>query len=463
MQLDVVVLAAGKGSRMKSQRPKVLHPIGGQPMLEHVFKQVDQLKPQQLLAVVGHGCEQVQMAIEQCCPSMPSLNWIQQQQQLGTGHAVAQCAPLLIKGGITLILYGDVPLIRRQTLEVMISTAQKSGFALLTQTLDNPKGFGRILRDSLGKVVGIIEHKDATEAQRAITEINTGIYACRTDALLNWLPKLTNDNAQQEYYITDIVALAVAEGYEITSINPECAWEVQGVNDRIQLAQLEKIYQRQRAKQLMLEGVSFADAERVTLRGDIQIEPDVFIEANVTLEGPISIEKDTYIGPNVHIRNSRLGRGVRVEANSVIEEASIEAACVLGPFARIRPNTQLKQGVKVGNFVEIKGSNIGEQSKVNHLSYIGNATLGRQVNVGAGTITCNYDGVNKFHTQIGDHAFIGSNTALVAPVSVAESATIAAGSTITDDVPAYQLGIARGRQSNKSNWQRPKKQTSDKE
>lgn len=462
MYLDVVILAAGMGTRMKSEVPKVLHPVGGEPMLVHVLKQVSALKPSKVWIVIGHENEQVQQCInqslkDQALDNQVSLNWVQQSKQLGTGDAVKACLPVLNSKGTTLILYADTPLIQSTTLKKLLSSDSHQQLSLITNDVENPTGLGRILRNTEKHIVGIVEEKDASIEQKQLTEINTGVYACPTQWLLDWLPKLKNDNAQQEYYLTDIVNFAVDEKKTIHAIKLIKSCETLGVNDRIQLAMVEKHYQRQRVNALMSQGVSFADPERVTIRGDIQVKQDVFVEANVLLEGPLSIGAGVYIGSNSCMRNSKIDNNVVINHHCVIDGAHFGENSQIGPFARVRPNTELGAEVKVGNFVEIKSSKLGNGTKVNHLSYLGDSVLGKSVNVGAGTITCNYDGVNKYQTIIDDKVFIGSNSALVAPVHLQQGATIAAGSTITQEVPENHLAVARSRQVNKSNWQKTKK------
>lgn len=451
MLLDVVILAAGKGSRMHSKLPKVLHEVGGRPMLAHVFKAAESLAPNNVFTVVGHGADQIQEKLGN------THNWILQEQQLGTGHAVSQCANQLTSGGLTLILYGDVPLISADTLRRLLKEAQSHSLALLTLDIPDPTGYGRILRSEQGDILGIVEQKDATSSEKEIKEVNTGIMACSTDALTTWLPKLKNKNAQQEYYLTDIVAMAVQEGKSIVSVQPNHIFEVEGVNNRQQLALVEEYYQTQQIQSLMEQGVTFVNPKTVTIRGEVKAETDVIVDVNVVLEGSIVLGEDVYIGPNSIIKNSIVGQSSRIESNSLLEQAEIGRQCVVGPFARLRPGTKLMDQSKVGNFVEIKKSQIGVGSKVNHLSYIGDAEIGEHVNVGAGTITCNYDGVSKHKTTIDDNAFIGSNSALVAPVSIGRSATVAAGSVVTKDVPSNALVIARTRQIINEQWQRPKK------
>lgn len=448
--LHVVILAAGQGSRMKSSLPKVLHRVAGKPMLHHVIDTARQLGAAGIHTVIGHGAEQVRTATAQS-----DLSWVLQEQQLGTGHAVAQALPQLPDDASVLVLYGDVPLTRRETLENLISQVSEQSLALLTVNLDNPDGYGRILRDQDGRVTAIVEQKDASAAQQQISEVNTGILAVSAGHLKDWLPRLSNSNAQGEYYLTDIIAMAVAYGLEVKVSQPANPFEVQGVNNRIQLAELERWYQAREAERLMTEGATLADPARVDVRGELTIGNDVLIDVNVIFEGRVTLGSNVSIGPGCLIRDATIADGADIKANSVIEGAIVGAHAQVGPFARLRPGTELAANTKVGNFVETKKALVGEGSKINHLSYVGDAELGRNVNVGAGTITCNYDGVNKFRTVIGDDVFVGSNNSLVAPVTIDKGATLGAGSTITRDVGEGELAVARGRQRNIDNWDRP--------
>ncbi|NVD36335.1 bifunctional UDP-N-acetylglucosamine diphosphorylase/glucosamine-1-phosphate N-acetyltransferase GlmU [Marinobacter lutaoensis] len=450
--LHVVILAAGQGSRMKSSLPKVLHPVAGKPMLHHVIETAMALDAEQIHVVIGHAGDRVREASD----TYP-VNWVEQSEQLGTGHAVAQVLPHLPDQARVLILYGDVPLTRTQTLHQLTDTLDERQLGLLTVTLDDPNGYGRIVRNREGRVVAIVEHKDATEAQRAIREVNTGILAVLARHLKAWLPSLSNRNAQGEYYLTDIIGLAAAQGITIRVAQPATVTEVEGVNNRVQLAALERAWQRQQAERLMLAGVTLADPERLDVRGQVTVGQDVFIDANVLLEGDVVLEEGVRVGFGCVIRDSRIARGTEIHPYSVIESSVIGENAQIGPFARFRPGNTLAANTKVGNFVEIKKSVVGAGSKINHLSYVGDARLGERVNVGAGTITCNYDGANKHATVIGDGAFIGSNTSLVAPVTVGSDATIGAGSTITRDVADTELAVARGKQRNIAGWERPKK------
>ncbi|WP_296935352.1 bifunctional UDP-N-acetylglucosamine diphosphorylase/glucosamine-1-phosphate N-acetyltransferase GlmU [uncultured Marinobacter sp.] len=450
--LHVVILAAGQGSRMKSALPKVLHPIAGRPMLHHVIDTAKQLGAEKIHTVIGHGASMVREATDEA-----SVNWVTQSEQLGTGHAVAQALPDLPDDARVLVLYGDVPLTRHETLDGLVGTLDDNTLGLLTVTMDNPQGYGRIVRNADGDVQSIVEQKDASPEQQQIREVNTGILAVSAKHLKNWLPTLSSSNAQGEYYLTDIIAMAVAQGLRVSVSQPENPFEVQGVNNRLQLAELERWFQRQQADRLMTEGATLADPARVDVRGELSIGNDLWIDVNVVFEGKVSLGSNVSIGPGCVIKDATISDGAEIKANSVIEGAVIGAKAQIGPFARIRPGTELAANTKVGNFVETKKAIVGEGSKINHLSYVGDASLGRNVNVGAGTITCNYDGVNKYQTVLGDGVFVGSNTALVAPVTVAAEATIGAGSTITRDVADHELAVARGRQRNIAGWEKPKK------
>ncbi|MGC8119595.1 bifunctional UDP-N-acetylglucosamine diphosphorylase/glucosamine-1-phosphate N-acetyltransferase GlmU [Marinobacter sp. VGCF2001] len=450
--LHVVILAAGQGSRMKSSLPKVLHPVAGKAMLHHVVETAKQLGAEKIHTVIGHGADAVRASLDD-----PSVNWVLQTEQLGTGHAVAQTLPELPDSARVLVLYGDVPLTRKETLDAMISGLDETNLALLTVNMDNPQGYGRIVRDAQGRVQAIVEQKDASPEQQAIQEVNTGILAVSARHLKQWLPTLSNSNAQGEYYLTDIIAMSVEHGLSVTVSQPSNPFEVQGVNNRLQLAELERWYQRQQAERLMSEGATLADPARIDVRGELSIGNDLWIDVNAVFEGKVSLGSNVVIGPNCMIKDATIADGAEIKANSVIEGAVVGANAQIGPFARLRPGTELAADTKVGNFVETKKAIVGEGSKINHLSYVGDATLGRNVNVGAGTITCNYDGVNKHQTVLGDGVFVGSNTSLVAPVNVADQATIGAGSTITRSVNEGELAVARGKQRNIDGWERPKK------
>ncbi|MCG6896338.1 MAG: bifunctional UDP-N-acetylglucosamine diphosphorylase/glucosamine-1-phosphate N-acetyltransferase GlmU [Thiocapsa sp.] len=455
MRLGVVVLAAGLGKRMRSRLPKVLHPLGGQPLLSHVLEKARQLGAARIVTVYGHGGQQVRDAL-----AGAGCVWVEQAEQLGTGHAVIQAMPQLADVDRVLVLYGDVPLISVATLARLISVSADTGLGVLTADVPAPAGYGRVLRDAHGRVTGIVEEKDATPDQRAITEVNTGILIAERTRLVGWLARLGNDNVQGEYYLTDVTGLAAAEGVAVATTHPARLTEVAGVNDRVQLAALERDYQRHAAEELMRAGVTLADPGRFDLRGTLHAEQDVSIDVNVVIEGEVRLSGGVRIGPNCLLKDCRIGPATQVLANSVIEGAQIGADARVGPFARVRPETRLADQTHVGNFVEIKKTSLGVGSKANHLTYLGDAEIGAGVNVGAGTITCNYDGVNKSVTRIEDRAFIGSNSALVAPVTVGAGATIGAGSVITRDTPAEELTLTRAPQVTIPGWQRPKKRPS---
>lgn len=452
--LDIVVLAAGKGTRMKSSLPKVLHPVAGIPLLQHVINTARELPQGRFHLVVGHGADEVKAAI-QC----EGANWVLQAQQLGTGHAVLQALPALQPDARVLILYGDVPLISLATITALLQQVGPGSLGLLTVNLANPTGYGRIVRDSSGAVCAIVEQKDASAAQLQISEVNTGVMAVNQADLRRWLPQLHSDNAQQEYYLTDIIAMAGAEGVTVNTVQPAAEFEVLGVNNRQQQAELERIYQRQLAERLLVDGVTLLDPARFDCRGTLQAGSDVVIDVNCVFEGEVILGNNVHIGPNCVIRDTTLGDHTVVNANSVLDGVIAGNACDIGPFARLRPGTVLADKAKIGNFVETKKSVIGAGSKVNHLSYIGDTTVGKSANIGAGTITCNYDGVNKFRTEIGDGAFIGSNSSLIAPVTIGAGATVGAGSAISRSVEDNELAVARGKQRNIQNWQKPVKQS----
>jgi len=453
MALQTIILAAGAGTRMRSSLPKVLHKIGGKPLLAHACHLAASLEDNAVNVIYGHGGDQVLAALGGL-----DARWTEQAERLGTGHAVMQVADWIGDGNTVLILYGDVPLLRLETARKLIGQVAGDSVGLLTISLDNPKGYGRIVRDGNGDVACIVEEKDASPAQREITEVNTGIMAVNGGLLKRWLGRLGNDNAQGEYYLTDIIALAVADGIRVETSQPADEWEVLGVNDRSQLAQLERHFQQRQAEALMARGATLADPARFDLRGEIEsCGQDVEIDVNVVLEGKISLGGRVKIGPNVLIKDSQIGEGAEILANSVIENARIGENCRVGPFARVRPESNIGAGAHIGNFVEIKKTDVGQGSKINHLSYVGDAVVGAGVNIGAGTITCNYDGVNKHLTIIEDGAFIGSDTQLVAPVKVGRNATIGAGSTITKDAPENELTLSRAKQATLPGWQRPVK------
>jgi bifunctional UDP-N-acetylglucosamine pyrophosphorylase/glucosamine-1-phosphate N-acetyltransferase len=455
MTVNVVILAAGKGTRMNSDRPKVLHELGGKPMLEHVVETARSLSSIKLHVVIGHGAESVIALFA----GQPDLIWVTQEQQLGTGHAVAQAMAFIETSAQdkVLVLCGDVPLIRAESLAELIQHASPDTVALLTLNTSNPTGLGRIIRDDEHRVTAIVEEKDANEAERAITEINSGIMVLPAEKLDTWLDKLGNNNNQGEYYLTDVIAMAVAEGCDIYTRIIDDEFEVLGVNDKLQLSRLERHYQKQSAEQLMKQGVTLADPARFDLRGELTCGKDVFIDINALFEGRVSLGDNVTIGPNVTIKDASIGENSSILANSVIESAEIADHCSVGPFARIRPGSRLADNVRVGNFVEVKNSVLGRGSKANHFAYVGDAELGESVNVGAGTIFCNYDGANKHRCIIGSNVFIGSNSTLVAPVAIADGAFVAAGSTINADVSEGELAVGRGKQRNISGWKRPVK------
>ncbi|MCF4995251.1 UDP-N-acetylglucosamine diphosphorylase/glucosamine-1-phosphate N-acetyltransferase [Pseudomonas syringae] len=451
MSLEIVILAAGQGTRMRSALPKVLHPIAGNSMLGHVIHSARQLEPQRIHVVIGHGADAVRERL-----AADDLNFVLQDKQLGTGHAVAQAVPF-IESDTVLILYGDVPLIEVDTLQRLLKRVGPEQLGLLTVKLDDPTGYGRIVRDADGKVTAIVEQKDANEAQRAITEGNTGILAMPFQRMSDWMSRLSNNNAQGEYYLTDVIAMAVNDGLVVATEQPEDAMEVQGANDRKQLSELERHYQLRAARRLMAQGVTLRDPARFDVRGDVTVGRDVLIDINVILEGKVVIEDDVEIGPNCVIKDSTLRKGVVIKANSHIEGAVMGEGSDAGPFARLRPGTVLEARAHVGNFVELKNAHMGEGAKAGHLTYLGDAEVGARTNIGAGTITCNYDGANKWKTVLGEDVFIGSNNSLVAPVDISSGATTAAGSTITQNVDIAQLAVGRARQKNIDGWKRPEK------
>jgi len=451
MSLEIVILAAGQGTRMRSALPKVLHPIAGDSMLGHVIHSARQLDPQRIHVVIGHGADVVRERL-----AADDLNFVLQDKQLGTGHATAQAVPF-ITADTVLILYGDVPLIEVETLQRLLKHVVPGQMGLLTVELDDPTGYGRIMRDSDGKVVAIVEHKDASEAQRAITEGNTGILAVPANRLADWMSRLSNNNAQGEYYLTDVIEMAVSDGLTVATEQPHDPMEVQGANDRKQLSELERHYQLRAGRRLMAQGVTLRDPARFDVRGEVTVGRDVLIDINVILEGKVVIEDDVIIGPNCVIKDSTLRKGVVIKANSHIEGAVLGEGSDAGPFARLRPGTVLEARAHVGNFVELKNARLGEGAKAGHLTYLGDAEIGARTNIGAGTITCNYDGANKWKTVLGEDVFIGSNNSLVAPVDISAGATTAAGSTITQNVDNAQLAVGRARQKNIDGWKRPEK------
>jgi bifunctional UDP-N-acetylglucosamine pyrophosphorylase/glucosamine-1-phosphate N-acetyltransferase len=452
MPLSIVVLAAGQGTRMKSDLPKVLQPLAGQPLLGHVLDRCEELGAEQVYVVYGHGAEKVQQAF-----GGHKLHWVLQSEQLGTGHAVQQAAPLIGDAKQVLILCGDVPLISTDTLQGLLQGLDHGPLALLTVELDDATGYGRVLRSPQGDITAIVEHRDATAEQRRVREINTGLMAARSGDLKRWLASLGNDNSQGEYYLTDIISMAVAEGHRVSAVRCDDPDQVRGINDKIQLAEAEAVYRSWQTRQLMLAGVTLADPGRVDVRGSLRCGSDVFIDVNAVFEGDVSLGDRVHIGPNAYLKDVELGADCQVLPNVVMEQVKAGRGCAIGPFARLRPDTRLADKSKVGNFVEIKKSSIGPASKVNHLSYVGDTTVGEMVNIGAGTITCNYDGVNKFQTIIGDGAFIGSGVMLVAPVTIGARSVIGAGSVISKQAPEDKLTVARARQVVVPGWKRPQK------
>ncbi len=451
MSTSVIILAAGKGTRMRSSLPKVLQPLAGRPLLGHVIETAKKLNAKNIITIFGHGGNLVQQAFAQ-----ENVQWVEQAEQLGTGHAVKVTLPVLPTDGVSLILSGDVPCISQETLEKLLAVSRETGIGLVTLTLADATGYGRIVREN-NKIQAIVEHKDANDAQRQIKEINTGIYCVSNAKLHQWLPKLSNNNAQGEYYLTDIVAMAIADGLEVASVEPERAFEVEGVNDRVQLAALEREFQLYQAKLLMQQGVHIIDPSRFDLRGNLTVGQDVRIDINVIIEGDCELGNNVEIGAGCVIKNTKIAAGTKVQPYSIFDNAVVGEDTQIGPFARLRPGAKLANEVHIGNFVEVKNSSIGLGSKANHFTYLGDAEVGAGSNIGAGTITCNYDGANKFKTIIGDSAFIGSNSSLVAPVSIGNGATVGAGSVITRDVAENSLAFERSKQVAKENYQRPQK------
>ena len=451
MSTTVIILAAGKGTRMRSNLPKVLQPLAGRPLLGHVIDTAKKLQADHIITIYGHGGTLVQNAF-----AHEQVQWVEQAEQLGTGHAVKVTLPVLPHEGVSLILSGDVPCITEQTLQKLLDVSRETQIGLVTLTLADATGYGRIVREN-GKIQAIVEHKDASEAQRQIQEINTGIYCVSNAKLHEWMPKLSNNNAQGEYYLTDIVAMAIADGLEVASVEPELAFEVEGVNDRVQLAALEREFQNFQAKQLMQQGVHLIDPTRFDLRGNLTAGKDVRIDINVIIEGDCELGDGVEIGAGCILKNTKIAAGTKVQPYSVFDQAVVGEAAQIGPFSRLRPGAVLANEVHIGNFVEVKNSQIGLGSKANHFTYLGDAEVGAGSNIGAGTITCNYDGANKFKTIIGDQVFIGSNSSLVAPITIANGATVGAGSTITRDVAEQCLAVERSKQFTKENYQRPQK------
>lgn len=451
MSTTVIILAAGKGTRMRSSLPKVLQPLAGRPLLGHVIATAKKLNANNIITIYGHGGALVQQAF-----AAEQIDWVEQAEQLGTGHAVQMTLPVLKQEGMSLILSGDVPCVTQDTLQRLLDASQQSGIGLVTLTLPDASGYGRIVREN-GAIQAIVEHKDASDEQRQIQEINTGIYCVSNAKLHEWLPKLSNNNAQGEYYLTDIVAMALADGMTVASVEPTLAFEVEGVNDRVQLAALELEFQAFQAKSLMQQGVHLIDPSRFDLRGDLTVGRDVRIDINVIIEGEVTLGDNVEIGAGCIIKNTTIAAGTKVQPYSVFENAVVGENVQIGPFARLRPGAKLADEVHIGNFVEVKNSSIGLGSKANHFTYLGDAEVGAGSNIGAGTITCNYDGANKFKTIIGDAAFIGSNSSLVAPVTIGNGATVGAGSVITRDVADHSLAFERSKQLVKENYPRPQK------
>lgn len=453
--MNIVILAAGMGKRMNSDLPKVLHPLAGKSLLGHVVDTARTLDPQRLVVVYGHGGEQVQAAFA----GQTDVQWALQSPQLGTGHAVAQAVPMLVDDVPTLILYGDVPLVKASTLQRLAEAAQGGKLALLSQHVADPTGYGRVVRDAAGNVSRIVEQKDADAETLKINEVNTGILVCPTRPLKRWLTALKNDNAQGEYYLTDVIAAAVADGTGVVTAHPDAEWETLGVNSKTQLAFLERRHQRNLADRLTDSGVMLADPDRIDIRGTLECGRDVSIDVGCVFEGTVRLGKGVKIGPNCVLKDCTLADGTQVQAMSVIDSAEVGAQGRIGPFARLRPGTKLGEDSHIGNFVELKNASTGTGSKINHLSYVGDAEIGSRVNIGAGTITCNYDGVNKHKTIIEDDVFVGSDSQLVAPVTVRRGATLAAGTTLTREAPADSLTLSRVPQTTKSDWKRPQRKT----
>ena len=450
--LNVVVLAAGQGKRMYSNLPKVLHKLAGKPLLQHVMDSANALNPNKLCVVYGHGGDTVPNQF----PERTAI-WAKQEPQLGTGHAVMQAVPHLDQDGITLILYGDVPLTKTTTLKQLTEVARPGTLAILTIDLADPTGYGRMVRDANGNVTGIVEHKDATAEQHKIREVNTGIMAVPTQHLACWLGQLRNDNAQKEYYLTDIVALAVRDNVPIAAVHPSGEWETMGINSKVQLAQLERTHQANIAHALLEQGITLADPARIDVRGTLICGKDVFIDINCVFEGNVTLADNVSVSAGCVLKNVTIASDTQIAPYSVMDDAIVGADCRIGPYARLRPGTKLADGAHVGNFVELKNTELGRGSKANHLAYVGDATVGSNVNIGAGTITCNYDGANKYRTIIEDDVFIGSDTQLVAPVTVRKGATLGAGTTLTKDAPAGELTISRAKQMTIPGWKRPVK------
>ena len=450
-KLDIVILAAGKGTRMRSNRAKVLHEVAGRPMLTHVLDTVRALAPRNIAVVVGHQADAVQAAIE------GEVIWVEQTEQLGTGHAVQQAMANLPGDGSVIVLYGDVPLVSEATVRACADAALGEHTGLVIARFEDPAELGRIVRDANGGITEIVEYKDADDAVRAIDEINSGIVAATTANMNRWLSQVQPNNNQGEYYLTDIIAMSVADGVQVVGVEAASPAEVTGVNDRVQLAEIERIYQRREAERLMRAGVTIADPERVDIRGTVTTGDDCFIDINVVLEGEVSLGRGVTIGPGAMVIDSTLGDDVAVHAHTVVEGATLARDVSVGPFARIRPGSILDDGVKIGNFVETKKSHLGAGTKASHLAYLGDATIGKNCNIGAGSVTCNYDGIEKHPTTIGDEVFVGTNSTMVAPLVVEDGAFLAAGSTITSKVGKGDLAVGRGKQRNIQGWTRPDK------
>lgn len=455
MPLSIVVLAAGQGKRMKSNLPKVLQPLAGKPLLGHVLDTAHELHADAVHVVYGHGGAQVQAAFADT--KVPKVSWVLQSEQLGTGHALAQAMPQIADEHTVLVMFGDVPLIRASTLQPLLNAAANNSLALLSVKLKDASGYGRVVRDNRGQVVRIVEHKDANAKERAIDEANTGLLAARAAVLRQWLSQLKNDNAQGEYYLTDVITMAVRDGMTVEAIPAPSEAEVLGINDKVQLAEVEAHLRRRRATELMLQGATLVDPARIDIRGNVTVGKDVFIDVNAVFTGNVHLDDGVRIGPNCYLKDARVGAGTEILSNCVIDKAVVGPQCIVGPFARLRPEAELADNVHIGNFVEVKKSTIGSGSKANHLTYLGDTTVGKQVNIGAGTVTVNYDGVNKWRTEIGDNAFVGSGSMLVAPLKIGAGANTGAGSTLTRDAPEGKLTLARARQVTLDNWKRPEK------
>ena len=452
MPLDVVVLAAGKGTRMRSQKAKVLHTIAGTSMLQHVLNTAQSLNPRTIAVVIGHQADEVKSAIDAKIDT--KVEWVHQQQQNGTGHAVQTAMPHIPADGVTLVLYGDVPLIQAQTLESAVEVARTGKVGLITSNFDQPAQLGRIVRTGTGAISRIVEFADASDAEKDIQEINSGIVTLPTDQLAGWLNQLDNNNAQGELYLTDVIEMAVADGVEVVGVDADES-QVTGVNDRVQLAQLERIYQTEQANLLMLQGVSLADPARLDVRGEVVAGEDCFIDINVVLSGRVVLGRGVTIGPGAVVIDSEIGDGSEVKPHTVVEGAQLKNDVSVGPFARIRPGSVLENEVKIGNFVETKKAHLGVGSKASHLAYLGDATIGADCNIGAGAVTCNYDGINKHPTTIGDNVFVGTNATMVAPIEIQKDSFVAAGSTVTTKIESATLAVGRAKQRNISGWVRP--------